>query len=325
MKFTKWKEINHKNLWFDSLTGTGIGFFATLIVGGLFGMIGTYSDDNLFLSIKKFLAYISPLAIGIAIGIKSKKTILETLAIGIAAFIVANSTIKPFFDLANNTIVYQVKTININLNMNVIGDAVSAWLSAVFILYFLTMINIENSFSIIILPIVGVALGIINALWLTYLCNLLLVWIEWIINNSVNSSYGLRIALSPLVSLIMGLALTLPISSASIAYSIHLDSYGASIAVAATSAQMIAYGFIVLLATRNMSYYISTSFGTTMTHINNYTKNWKLLILPCVASIISGFIASFMPCDFDLEPTKILCWAEWEQRFYMGQFLVSLN
>ncbi|WP_027333965.1 PTS sugar transporter subunit IIC [Mycoplasma elephantis] len=304
MNITKLSKLNHKTIWFDSLIGTGLGFFATLIIGGLFGMVGSYSSENIFVSIKIFLSFISPLAIGLAISIKNKRSILETIAISLSAFIVSNSSVKPVFDVVNNNIIYEVSTININTNIKIVGDAVSAWLASVIIIYFFNIVHIDNSFSILVLPLIGVALGIVNALWLTYICNLILIWIEWLIVNSVNSNNVLRIILSPIVGLIMGLALTLPISSASIAYSIHLNSYGASIAVAATTAQMISYGFIVLLSTKNISYYISTSFGTTMTHMNNYVKNWKLLILPCFASMICGFLASLLPCEFNLEKNQ---------------------
>lgn len=300
MKFISFNKLSHKEIWFNSLVATGIGFFATLIVGTIFGMIGSYSKDNVFISIKIFLAFISPFAVGIAIGIKQKMTILEIIAIGIVAFIVSNSSVKPQYLVESNSIKYTVDSINLNINTKIIGDVISAWIGAVISVYLFSIIKIDNSFSIVIIPIIGILLGMLNALWLTYISNLFLVWISKILYLSINTSKTWRIILSPFIATIMGIALTLPISSASIAYSIQLDSYSASIALAGTSAQMIAFGFIVLLNTKNVSSSISTGLGTTMIQMNNYMKNWKILIIPCVASAICGFIASFMPLEFNL-------------------------
>ena len=67
------KKIDHKKLWIDSMIGMTIGFMATLIIAQIFAIIGIYSKDNVFIDIKKGLTYITPFAIGVAVGAKLNK------------------------------------------------------------------------------------------------------------------------------------------------------------------------------------------------------------------------------------------------------------
>lgn len=297
-------ELNHKEIWLNSLIATGSGFFVTLIISVIFGLVGRYSNDNVFLSIKSFLAFISPFVVGIAIGIKQKMSILETIGIGIVGFLVSNSTVKPNYDLKTNNISYIVEKIGIHLNFSIIGDVATAWIASVLLVYLYKTFPIKTSFDIIIIPLVAIIMSLFLILWLAYVTNLFLVWLKFLIHISINSNSILRISLSPIVGFVMGLTLTLPISSASIAYSIHLNYQGASIALAATCGQMITFGTMVLLNTKKIGTTIATSFGTTMVHMQNYTKNWKILIFPCVSSAMCGFLASLLSINFDLENTN---------------------
>ncbi|MCR4797019.1 MAG: PTS sugar transporter subunit IIC [Lachnospiraceae bacterium] len=100
-----------------------------------------------------------------------------------------------------------------------------------------------------------------------------------------------------LVSVLVGIALTLPISSAAICAALGLTGLAGGAAVAGCCAQMI--GFAVISYRENkVGGLISQGIGTSMLQMGNIVKNPKIWIPPIVASAITGPIAT---CIFHME------------------------
>ena len=100
-----------------------------------------------------------------------------------------------------------------------------------------------------------------------------------------------------LVSLIVGIALTLPISSAAICAALGLTGLAGGAALAGCCAQMI--GFAVMSFPENKwGGLISQGIGTSMLQMGNIVKNPRIWIAPCVTSMITGPIAT---CIFKLK------------------------
>ena len=292
-------KINHKNLWLNSMTGMTIGFIATLIVGTIIGIFGMYSDDNIFISIKKGMTFITPFGIGIGIGYKQKLKPLQTLAVGISSFIVARSLLIPHY--INDSFDFTNVQIDINLKF-IPGDVFAAWLAGVIMLYIFEIYNKETTLDIFLLPLIGIAVGILNALWLTYITTLITILIEYLINHTINDKLWIGLLLAPLFGLLMGLALSLPTSSAAMAFALGLKGDAAVVAIAATSAQMISFGIMTYLSTKKVSKSLAVAFGTSMLHIHNYARKPFLLIIPAIASMIGGTVA--LGAFHDLLPFK---------------------
>jgi uncharacterized membrane protein len=100
-----------------------------------------------------------------------------------------------------------------------------------------------------------------------------------------------------LVSALVGIALTLPISSAAICASFGLVGLAGGAAVAGCCAQMV--GFAVMSFKENgWGGLVSQGIGTSMLQMPNIVKNPRIWIAPTVASAITGPIAT---CIFKLE------------------------
>ena len=100
-----------------------------------------------------------------------------------------------------------------------------------------------------------------------------------------------------LVSVIVGIALTLPISSAAICAALSLTGLAGGAAVAGCCAQMI--GFAVMSYPENkVGGLISQGLGTSMLQMGNIVKNPRIWIPAIVTSAITGPIAT---CIFHLE------------------------
>ena len=100
-----------------------------------------------------------------------------------------------------------------------------------------------------------------------------------------------------LVSLIVGVALTLPISSAAICAALGLTGLAGGAALAGCCAQMV--GFAVMSFRENRwGGLVSQGLGTSMPQMGNIVKNPRVWIAPCLTSLITGPVAT---CLFRLE------------------------
>ncbi len=99
------------------------------------------------------------------------------------------------------------------------------------------------------------------------------------------------------VSVLVGIALTLPISSAAICHTLSLVGLAGGAAVAGCCAQMV--GFAVMSFRENRwGGLVSQGLGTSMLQMGNIVKNPRIWIPPTLASAITGPIAT---CLFRLE------------------------
>lgn len=104
-------------------------------------------------------------------------------------------------------------------------------------------------------------------------------------------------AMGILVSVIVGVALTLPISSAAICAALGLTGLAGGAAVAGCCAQMV--GFAVMSFKENRwGGLVSQGIGTSMLQMGNIVKNPRIWIAPTLASAITGPIAT---CVFHLQ------------------------
>ncbi len=100
-----------------------------------------------------------------------------------------------------------------------------------------------------------------------------------------------------LVSVIVGVALTLPISSAAICAALSLTGLAGGAAVAGCCAQMV--GFAVMSFRENRwGGLVSQGLGTSMLQMGNIVRNPKIWIPPTLAAAITGPIAT---CLFRME------------------------
>ena len=99
------------------------------------------------------------------------------------------------------------------------------------------------------------------------------------------------------VSVLVGIALTLPISSAAICHTLGLVGLAGGAAVAGCCAQMVGFAVMTLRENR-WGGLVSQGLGTSMLQMPNIVKNPRIWIPPTLASAITGPIAT---CLFKLE------------------------
>ena len=99
------------------------------------------------------------------------------------------------------------------------------------------------------------------------------------------------------VSVLVGIALTLPISSATICAALQLTGLAGGAAVAGCCAQMIGFAFMSFKENR-WGGLVSQGLGTSMLQMPNIVKNPKIWLAPIITSAITGPLAT---CVFRME------------------------
>jgi uncharacterized membrane protein len=156
------------------------------------------------------------------------------------------------------------------------------------------MVSKETRVDILVTPLVTIAVGVaLSAWWAPALGAAAMRVGDFIMWATELQPFLMGI----LVSLVVGVALTLPISSAAICAALGLTGLAGGAAVAGCCAQMV--GFAVMSFPENKwGGLVSQGLGTSMLQMGNIVKNPRIWIAPCVTSMITGPLAT---CIFKLE------------------------
>ena len=151
----------------------------------------------------------------------------------------------------------------------------------------------ETRVDILVTPLVTIGVGVgLSALWAPALGAAAMKLGSLIMWATELQPFLMGI----LVSVLVGMALTLPISSAAICAALGLTGLAGGAAVAGCCAQMI--GFAVMSFSENgVGGLVSQGIGTSMLQMGNIVRNPRIWIPPTVASAITGPLAT---CFFHL-------------------------
>ncbi|MCR5666052.1 MAG: PTS sugar transporter subunit IIC [Eubacterium sp.] len=261
-------EISVKRYAVDALGAMAQGLFCTLLIGTILNTIGQQAGIDYLLTIGEFATAMAGPAMAVAIGYALQApplVLFSLLAVGSAANTLGGAG-GPFAVLIISVIAAEF------------GKAVSK----------------ETKIDIIVTPGVTIIIGVVLSSLIAPHIGTLAGWL----GNLIMVSTTLRpFMMGIIVAVLVGIALTLPISSAAICAGLGLIGLAGGAAVAGCCAQMV--GFAV------MSFYenrwgglISQGIGTSMLQMGNIVKNPRIWIPPIICSAITGPIAT---CIFKLE------------------------
>lgn len=152
----------------------------------------------------------------------------------------------------------------------------------------------ETRIDILVTPLVTIGVGVALAAWWAPALGAAAMQVGTLIMWATNlQPFLMGIA----VSVLVGVALTLPISSAAICAALSLTGIAGGAAVAGCCAQMV--GFAVMSFPENRwGGLVSQGIGTSMLQMGNIVKNPRIWIAPILTSAITGPVAT---CLFRLE------------------------
>ena len=152
----------------------------------------------------------------------------------------------------------------------------------------------ETKIDILVTPLVTIGIGIALSAWWAPALGKAAMQVGHLIMWATELQPFL---MGIFVSVLVGIALTLPISSAAICAALGLTGLAGGAAVAGCCAQMV--GFAVMSFPENgWGGLVSQGIGTSMLQMGNIVKNPRIWIGPTLASAITGPLAT---CVFHLQ------------------------
>lgn len=271
-KFLKRKgvDISWKAYFIDAMGAMAYGLFASLLVGTILNTIGSQLHIN-FLTEELW-----PFA---------QKATGPAIAVAIA------------YSLKAPALVVYASTV-VGLAGNELGGPIGAFISTVVAVEFGKMVSKETKIDIVITPVVTVLMGVIMATFIGPPIGSMMTYLGDIIMYATTKK---PLFMGIIVSVVVGMVLTLPISSAALCMMLSLGGLAGGAATAGCTAQMI--GFAVISWKDNgIDGLISQGIGTSMLQVPNIIKNWKIWIPPTLASAITGPLATIV---FKMENTPL--------------------
>lgn len=171
----------------------------------------------------------------------------------------------------------------------VTGEPVGAYVAAIAGVVATRFLDKESSFKILTLPLMTILIGGIVGIYLSPIISSVMNFLGEFINKATELN---PIPMGIVVSVFMGIFLTLPISSAAIAISLGLSGLAAGASVVGCSANMIGFA-IISYKDNGLGGVIAQGLGTSMLQISNIVKNPKIWIPSIVSSAILGPISTY--------------------------------
>lgn len=276
-------EISLKRYFVDAMSAMAQGLFCTLLVGTILNTLGTELNIP-FLTEQILTIGSGEGAVSYTIGGLASAMVGPGIAIAIGFAL--NAPALVLFSL-----------IPVGFSANAIGGAggpLAVYIVAIIACELGKVVSKETKIDILVTPIVtilaGIGLSSLIAAPIGKAAQSVGTAIMWATNLQ---PFLMGIA----VSVLVGIALTLPISSAAICAALGLTGLAGGAAVAGCCAQMV--GFAVMSFRENKwGGLIAQGVGTSMLQMPNILRNFKIWIPPTLASAITGPLAT---CLFQLE------------------------
>ncbi|MGD1822450.1 MAG: PTS transporter subunit IIC [Pleomorphochaeta sp.] len=257
----------------NALNGMAQGLFASLIIGLIIKQIGTYLNLPLLVNFGLAAQYLTGPAIGLGVALFVGAPKLGVLSAAVAGAIGAGTFV---FD-ADGTIIRFM-----------IGEPVGALLASLVGAEIAKLVNNKTKVNIMVVPIATIIAGGLVGVFVSPFVSALMKGLGMLI-NTLTTLYPLPMGI--LVATVVGMVLTLPISSAAICISLGISGLAAGAATVGCSAQMI--GFAVISYKENkMGGLISQGIGTSMLQVSNIIHNPLIWIPPTLTAAIIGPLAT---------------------------------
>lgn len=171
-----------------------------------------------------------------------------------------------------------------------LGGPVGAFLAAVFGSEFGKLVYKETKIDIIVTPATTIIVGVLIGKFVGPGVSSFMTGFG---NMIIYATQLQPIPMGIIISILVGMALTLPISSAAIAIMLGLSGLAGGAATVGCSAQMI--GFAVMSYKENgMGGLLAQGLGTSMLQMPNIIKNPRVWIPPTLTAAILGPISTYI-------------------------------
>lgn len=261
-------------IFIDGLSGMALGLFATLIIGTILsqiasfipGVVGTYLGY-----VASFAKTITGAGIGVGVASKLKASPLTTVSAAVCGMIGAFPIIEAG-----------------KFAFGAPGEPLGAFIAAYIAVEIGALVSGKTKVDIIVTPLCCIVAGSLAAFLIGPYISAAMKWLGNLVNINVDKHPVIG---GMIVSVVMGIFLTLPISSAAIGVSMGLSGLAAGAATIGCCCNMV--GFAVISYRENkFGGLMAQGLGTSMLQMPNIVRHPQIWLPSIFASAILGPIAS---------------------------------
>lgn len=286
----------------DAMGSMALGLFASLLIGTIFGTVYKYTDLEIFNTVATFAKGATGAAIGVAIAHRLESSPLVMFS---CAAVGAMSNAMGAIIGKDGSLLRWAVTENDGSGIFYAAGPAGAFFAVIFACELGRLVSKKTKVDILVTPVVTLIAGF-AASWL--LCPLV-SYVMYYLGAFVSFATTFQPLLMGIaLSVVMGVVLTLPISSAAICAMIFSESaYAVAVTngteegfllaggacVAGCCAQMV--GFAVISFRENRwGGIISQGLGTSMLQMGNIIKKPVIWLAPTLASAVTGPISTMI-------------------------------
>ena len=255
--------ISPKLYFIDALSAMALGLFASLLIGTIFGTISDYVTykplQELLKQMQSYCVAAQGPAMAMAIGhtLGAKGLLLYSLcAVGAAG--------------------------------NTLGGPLGTYVAVLVATELGKLVYKSTKIDIIVTPTFTIAIGVAMALFSGPAISSIMASLGKLIMTFTEMQ---PILMGALVSMVVGICLTLPISSAAICASLGLVGIAGGAATAGCCAQMVGFAVMSFGANR-WAGLVAQGLGTSMLQMGNIVRKPLIWIPPILTSAITGSLAA---------------------------------
>ena len=265
----------------EGLSGMALGLFATLIIGTIIQQIGTLAGGSigtLIYAVGKMAAGLTCAGIGVGVAYKFQESPMVVLSAATSGMIGGYAS----------KVLVGTLLVDGNLALQGPGEPLGAFIAAYVGIEIGHLIAGKTRLDIILVPLLSIGTGSAVGVLVGPSISSFMTWLGGLINWGTEQQPFL---MGIVVSVLMGMALTLPISSAALGIILNLSGIAAGAATIGCCAQMIGFA-TASLRENGIGGLLAQGIGTSMLQVPNIVRKPLIWLPPIITSAILGPIST---------------------------------
>lgn len=272
-----------KEVFIDGLSGMATGLFATLIIGTIIKQIGALIPGSIgtyLVLIGSVCSAATGAGIGLGVANRLKSSPLTTVSAAVCGMTGAYAS----------KIIAGVFLVEGVVNLAGPGEPLGAFIAAIVAVYVGKLVSGKTKVDILLTPLCCIIAGAAVGLILGPPISTFMTFLGTLINYGTEQAPFL---MGIIVSVLMGIILTLPISSAALGIILNLSGLAAGAATVGCCANMV--GFAVASYRENkVNGLLAQGLGTSMLQIGNIVRKPIIWLPAIITSAILGPISTMV-------------------------------
>ena len=285
-----------KNVLMKTTNGMAIGLFGTLIIGTVIALFAKIPGLERIGDWAKIIQGLMGAGIGLGVALSLKRNGVEVVTLMAAGFVGNYAFEWLAFKQIGEAMGGEV---GVQWHVSSIGDPLSCYISVMLAaLVIKYLLRKKTPVDLLLIPLVGLSVAISYSFLLAEWVHYVTIAIQFVIKASFSIHASLSVFMCIIISVLMGMALTAPISSVAICVAINIGAVpmAAAAALIGCCTQMV--GFAVHTARDNKwGSVVAVGIGTSMLQFKNILRKPLIWVPTIVVSALLGPLAMLFPYD----------------------------